>query len=57
MGSDEFKKACVAMGVYISEELAKRAVRSYRVTYPQISPLWRRLDDAAEAKEGIRYGK
>lgn len=47
MGAVRFRQACAAMGVHISEELAERAVRTYRTLYPQIPLLWRRLEDAA----------
>ena len=49
MGAVRFRQACAAMGVHISEELAERAVKTYRAMYPQIPLLWRRLDDAAMA--------
>jgi DNA polymerase len=49
MGAVRFRQACAAMGVHISEELAERAVRTYRTLYPQIPLLWRRLEDAAIA--------
>jgi DNA polymerase len=49
MGAVRFRQACAAMGVHISEELAERAVRTYRTLYPQIPLLWRRLEDAAVA--------
>jgi DNA polymerase bacteriophage-type len=49
MGAVRFRQACAAMGVHISEELAERAVRTYRTLYPQIPLLWRRLEEAAIA--------
>jgi DNA polymerase len=49
MGAVRFRQSCAAMGVHISEELAERAVKTYRAMYSQIPLLWRRLDDAAMA--------
>lgn len=49
MGAVRFRQACAAQGVHIDEELASRAVFTYRTKYPQIPMLWRRLDDAAIA--------
>jgi DNA polymerase len=62
MGAVRFRQACAAMGVHISEELAERAVRTYRTLYPQIPLLWRRLEDAAIAavrrpSNDTTYGK
>lgn len=47
MGAQKFRQSCAAMGTDISEELAQRAVGTYREHYSKIPLLWSRLNDAA----------
>ena len=49
MGAQKFRQSCAAMGTDISEELAQRAVSTYREHYSKIPLLWNRLNDAAMA--------
>jgi DNA polymerase len=46
MGPVRFRQACAAMGQDITEELAQRAVGTYRKKFSQIPLLWRGLNDA-----------
>jgi DNA polymerase len=47
MGAQKFRQSCAAMGTDISEELAQKAVSTYREHYSKIPLLWNRLNDAA----------
>jgi len=47
MGAQKFRQSCAAMGTDISEELAQKAVATYREHYSKIPLLWNRLNDAA----------
>jgi DNA polymerase len=49
MGAQKFRQSCAAMGTDIDEELAQRAVQTYRSSFPKIPQLWRGLEDAAVA--------
>jgi DNA polymerase len=49
MGAQKFRQSCAAMGTDISEELAQKAVQTYRTNFPKIPKLWRGLEDAAVA--------
>ena len=47
MGAQKFRQSCAAMGTDIDEELAQRAVSTYRNHYSKIPQLWHGLNDAA----------
>lgn len=47
MGAQKFRLSCAAMGTDISEELAQKAVNTYRQNFPKIPKLWRGLEEAA----------
>jgi DNA polymerase len=46
MGALRFRQACAAQGQDISEELAQRAVSTYRTKFFKIPHLWKGLNDA-----------
>lgn len=52
MGWKRFRDTCALQGRVIPDELAERAVRSYRTTYDRIPALWRTIE--ARAKEALR---
>lgn len=60
MGAAKFRMQCAAMGADIDEELATRAVSTYRSRFSRIPMLWRNLNDAAinavKGKTEARYG-
>jgi len=61
MGAKKFRQTCELQGVSIDDDLAKRAVDTYRSTNPLIPALWRGLEEAAVAavdtnKKTTRYG-
>jgi DNA polymerase len=47
MGAQKFRQQCAAMGTDISEELAQKAVSTYREHYSKIPLLWNKLNEAA----------
>lgn len=49
MGANKFRMSCAAMGTNIEEELAQRAVQTYRSRFSRIPALWRGLEDAVIA--------
>lgn len=49
MGAMKFRQSCAAMGTNIEEELAQRAVQTYRTRFSKIPEMWRGLEQAAMA--------
>lgn len=61
MGAPKFHSTCLAWGINISEDLAVRAVETYRATYPRVRSAWYEQERAAIAacqeKRSINCGK
>jgi DNA polymerase bacteriophage-type len=55
MGWRRFRDTCAAQGRVIPDDLAERAVRSYRTSYDRIPALWRAIEH--RAKEAVRRPK
>lgn len=55
MGPDKFFKTCLSWGVPITEQIAKRAVATYRETYAGVTKFWYACERAAI--EAVRTGK
>lgn len=49
MGRVKFRDTCLKQGLDISEEVAKRAVDTYRETWDRVPALWRSVEGAAWA--------
>ena len=49
MGVETFIESCAADGVFISQELAERAVKAYRALHTDLVDLWRDIEYAAKA--------
>ena len=47
MGAPKFLATCKKQGLDISEELARKAVATYRNSYPEVPALWREVERAA----------
>ena len=56
MGAEKFQETCRGYGVELDLELCKKAVQTYRRTYPEVPKLWRDLEAAAVecVREGTR---
>ena len=48
MGVDKFRETCRSYGQEISQELAEKAVYTWRKVHPIIVDCWRSIDDAAK---------
>jgi DNA polymerase len=47
MGPPKFYDQCVKFGQPVTREIAEKAVKAYRETYPEIPALWRDMERAA----------
>lgn len=47
MGAEKFQETCRGYGVELDIELCRKAVQTYRKTYPEVPRLWRDLEAAA----------
>ena len=54
LGAGGLVKYAEGMGVEMSGKDAKKAVRTFRNSYPEVEEMWRWLDDAT--KQCVRYG-
>ncbi len=49
MGAKKFQATCLALGQEIDEELAKRAINSYRSIHRPVTALWANIERASVA--------
>lgn len=47
LGHEKFHASCIKQGIFITEELAKNSIKTFRDTYKEIVQLWYGLENAA----------